>query len=125
MNVKMNNLQLAVNQVDSASDPFSGVQGTYEVTVGDPSINLAPKFDTLAEKGQEYDEVLNVQFDQCTFNQQQRPQRVVEEEEDEETLGVGRDPLSSSSSCCENADEFELDQEDEGLMLNFEDDGDE
>ena len=49
---------------------------------------------------------------------------MVEEEEDEDTVGGGRDPQSSSSSCG-NHDEFDLDQEDEGLMLNFEDDGDE
>ena len=67
MNVKMNNLQLAVNQMGSASDPFSGVQGTYEVTVGDLSINLAPKFETLAEKGHEYDE-MNIQIDQFSVN---------------------------------------------------------
>jgi hypothetical protein len=91
--------------------------------VGDPSINLAPKFETLAEKGQEYDE-MNMQIDQFSVNQQQRPQWVVEKEEDEDTVGGGRDPQSSSSSCG-NHDEFDLDQEDEGLMLNFEDDGDE
>ncbi len=118
----MNNLQLAVNQVDSASDPFSGVQGTYDVTLGDPSINLAPKFETLAEKDHDYEE-MNIQIDQFSVNQH-RPQRVVEEEDDEETVGGGRDHQSSSSSC-ENNDEFDLDQEDEGLMLNFEDDGDE
>jgi len=106
MNVKMNNLQLAVNQVGTASDPFSGVQGTYEVTAGDPSINLAPKFETLAEKGNEYDE-MNIQIDQFSVNQQ-RPQRVVEEDEDEDTVGGGRDPQSSSSSCGNN-DEFDLD----------------
>ena len=48
----------------------------------------------------------------------------MEEDEDEDTVGGGRDPQSSSSSCGNN-DEFDLDQEDDGLMLNFEDDGDE
>ena len=47
----MNNLQLAVNTTTfKAGDTFSGVAETQDLTVGDPTINLAPKFETMASR---------------------------------------------------------------------------
>jgi hypothetical protein len=44
----MNNLQLAVNTTTfQAGDTFSAVAETQDLTVGDPSMNLAPKFEAL------------------------------------------------------------------------------
>jgi len=46
----MNNLQLAVScKQTNDEDLFSGVNGTNEVTMGDPSINLMPKFMSQGE----------------------------------------------------------------------------
>ena len=46
----MNNSQLAVNtETFHVGDTFSGVMtGTQDLTVGDPSMNLAPRFEVLA-----------------------------------------------------------------------------
>ena len=104
----MNNLQLAVNTTTfQAGDTFSGVTGTQDLTVEDPSINLAPKFDAIASRGPLNDDddgdlpqvQTMVMMDQYSVNYNQ-PIRIEEDEGD--TL---HNPYSSSSD--EDGDEFD------------------
>ena len=107
-----------------SGETFSGLTGAYDVTMGDPSMNLAPKFEVIAEKltlNRSANDFEDTQRDNQTLLMDQfsvnynKP--ILIEEEDNDTIGDAREePYSSSSS---EQDEFEMDQED-GLLLQEE-----
>ena len=119
----MNNLQLAVNTTTfQAGDTFSGVAETQDLTVGDPSMNLAPKFEALPGRvflNEDDDELPQVAImDQYSGNYN----HAIRIEEEGDTIGDGHNPYSSSSD--EEGDEFDELEQDDGQMIMGEDEGD-